>query len=209
MTTKNVLACVAVAAALGLAGCCFGTELERAESLHGAYMKDFDELAKRAEGDTVKEIEDARAKLLADYEALPTGDDAQRAEALQKLNTESYGVYDALEEKVDAAVEKKKAEAQKLADEKKWENINKVKGVWQGNGMDLSIDNHGQVSYKRTTGGSSKSVDAPITSFKGDKFEVGAFGITTTFKIDEWPHEVDGETRMKVDGVELTLKEEI
>jgi hypothetical protein len=75
--------------------------------------------------------------------------------------------------------------------------------------MDLTIDNHGQVAYTRTKGAGSKSVNAPVTSFKGSKMEVGALGFNTTFKIDKFPYEEDGVTKMKVDGVVLTLKEEI
>ena len=60
------------------------------------------------------------------------------------------------------------------------------------------------MEYEKRSGGSSKSVNAPLIYTSDKSFKVGGFGISSTFSIDEGPHEVDGEIRMTVDGQELT-----
>ncbi len=203
---RSRAAAVVLALAGGAMGCCFGTSLSTEETIYETNQRDLGKLAETSEGGIAEQIATAREDFEVRYEALPTGDEKKRAEALDKLNNEMWKVEDEFEKRIESAEQARKAEAQKKADAKKWENIRKVAGVWQGDGMDLTIDDHGQVAYKRTRGASSKSIDAPITKFDGDRFEVGAFGITTTFEIDEWPHESEGQTVMKVDGVKLTLQ---
>ncbi|HUS97293.1 MAG TPA: hypothetical protein VMX97_11180 [Hyphomicrobiaceae bacterium] len=77
-------------------------------------------------------------------------------------------------------------------------------GQWRGLGMDLVITSDGGVNYKRISGGGSSSVSAPLLKFKGDDFVVGIWWFTTTFKVNKPPHQVDGQWRMIVEGVELT-----
>ena len=188
---------IAIAITLVVAGCCFGGELGMNEASFSANQTELEKLAGKAEGDLKDEIEAEKKRFDEAYEKLPA-DEKKRAAALDELWYEQEDV-----------IEKFEKDLEKAAEELKWEGIEKIKGVWQGPGMDLTIDNHGQVAYKRTKGSGSKSINAPVTEFNGDSFEVGALGITTTFKIDKWPYEEDGETKMKVDGVELKLIEEI
>jgi len=73
-------------------------------------------------------------------------------------------------------------------------------GTWAGQDMKLAITQAGRVDYER----GSTSVQAPIQKFEGDDFTVGAFGLSTTFDVEEAPHLADdGTWQMKVDGVEL------
>ena len=45
---------------------------------------------------------------------------------------------------------------------------------------------------------------SPIKEFKGDNFVLGLASVTTEFVVSEPPHEVGGDWKMTVDGVELT-----
>lgn len=73
-------------------------------------------------------------------------------------------------------------------------------GTWAGQDMKLVIAPGGRVDYER----GSTSVQAPIQKFEGDDFTVGAFGLSTTFDVEEAPHLADdGTWQMKVDGVDL------
>ena len=78
-------------------------------------------------------------------------------------------------------------------------------GKWRGDTMSLSIEHGGTVEYERKQGGVTKSVSAPIQEFIGDDFVVGMFGISTTFKVQVPPTEVDGIWTMVVDG-EILIK---
>lgn len=77
-------------------------------------------------------------------------------------------------------------------------------GYWQGPGMALQITQEGQVRYKRVQGTQTTSIDAPLQGFAGDNFDVGVGSLVTTFVVSTPPHEVNGQQRMVVDGVELT-----
>ena len=77
-------------------------------------------------------------------------------------------------------------------------------GHWQGEGMFLIITADGRVSFKRTSGGVSKSIDAPVKAFHGDDFEVGFAFMSTHFKVEQPPRETEGIWTMVVDGVTLT-----
>lgn len=73
-------------------------------------------------------------------------------------------------------------------------------GTWAGQDMKLVIEPGGRVDYAR----GSTTVQAPIQKFEGDDFTVGAFGLSTTFDVEEAPHLADdGTWQMKVDGVDL------
>jgi len=77
-------------------------------------------------------------------------------------------------------------------------------GSWQSNEMALLILQDGSVAYKRIKGGATSSVNGPLKEFDGDDFVVGVLFLTTTFKVTEPPHEVNGRWHMVVDGVRLT-----
>jgi hypothetical protein len=77
-------------------------------------------------------------------------------------------------------------------------------GDWRGTGMTLSIAANGNVSYKRTRGGESTSISAPIQRFEGASFFVGVGPLTTRFEVTSPPHQDGSLWKMTVDGVELT-----
>ena len=81
-------------------------------------------------------------------------------------------------------------------------------GVWKSEEMKLLISASGRVEYERHSGGSKKSISAPIQKFEGNNFVVGAFGINTTFVVSSTPHkDSTGLCKITVDGVELTKAE--
>ena len=78
-------------------------------------------------------------------------------------------------------------------------------GLWTSLEVRLFIHANGRVEYEKNTGGSKKSISAPIQKFEGNNFVVGALGINTTFVVSETPHrDSSGVWKMTVDGVELT-----
>ena len=77
-------------------------------------------------------------------------------------------------------------------------------GKWEGPGVTLVLTADGGVSYKNVSGTGTKEINAPLVAFHDNDFEVGAFGITTVFKVDSPPSEKDGKWTMTVDGVVLT-----
>ena len=77
-------------------------------------------------------------------------------------------------------------------------------GEWRAPGMALLITPDGGVSYARKEGTTRKSIEGPIKEFIGNDFTVGVFFISTTFVVPVPPHEVSGQWKMTVDGVELT-----
>jgi hypothetical protein len=76
-------------------------------------------------------------------------------------------------------------------------------GNWQGGPMKLNIAADGGVEYERKEGSSSKSLNGKITKFIGNDFEVKAFVITTTFKVEKPPSRDGSVWKMVVDGVEV------
>jgi len=77
-------------------------------------------------------------------------------------------------------------------------------GIWRGPNMTLEIQPGGHVEYERRRGAATTSVSAPLQSFVGDDFVVGAIGITTTFHVQRRPY-LDGMIwKIMVDSVELT-----
>ena len=81
-------------------------------------------------------------------------------------------------------------------------------GEWQSKEMGLLILQDGTVAYKRLKGGGSTSVNGPLKEFVGNDFAVGFLFLTTTFKVSEPPHQIDGTWQMVVDGVRLTKVKE-
>jgi len=76
-------------------------------------------------------------------------------------------------------------------------------GEWEGDTISLEISANGSVDYERKQGAFTKSVSAPIQGFHGDDFTIGLFGLTTTFKVEQPPSEINGIWAMKVDGEQL------
>lgn len=77
-------------------------------------------------------------------------------------------------------------------------------GAWASDEIYLEISENGSVDYKRESGGSTTSVNAPIQKFEGNNFVVGALGFNTTFIVSKVPHQENGVWMMTVDGRELT-----
>jgi len=80
-------------------------------------------------------------------------------------------------------------------------------GSWTSNEMALLILQDGSVSYRRIKKGANVSVNGPLKEFVGDDFVVGVLFLTTTFKVTEPPHKVNGVWEMVVDGVRLRKQE--
>jgi hypothetical protein len=76
-------------------------------------------------------------------------------------------------------------------------------GHWQGQGMELTIEADGAVSYQRREGAKSTTINAPLKHFKGDDFIVGIGPFDTTFVVSQPPQMTAEGWRMTVDGVEL------
>lgn len=77
-------------------------------------------------------------------------------------------------------------------------------GEWQSKEMYLLILRDGSVAYKRLKAGATTSVNGPLKKFVGDDFVVGFAFLTTTFKVSEAPHQINGQWQMVVDGIRLT-----
>ncbi|MCX4246304.1 hypothetical protein [Paraliomyxa miuraensis] len=81
-------------------------------------------------------------------------------------------------------------------------------GRWHGVGIQLEIRPEGHVSYRKSEGRSTVTIDGPLQGWQGDDFVVGVMVVKTKFHVTEPPHLVDGKWMMTVDGVELTRVEE-
>jgi hypothetical protein len=77
-------------------------------------------------------------------------------------------------------------------------------GTWKAPKMSVSITQDGQVNYQRSDGWIPKSASGTLQGFNSDNFDVAVMGYTTTFIVSLPPHPVGDDTRMTVDGVELT-----
>jgi len=77
-------------------------------------------------------------------------------------------------------------------------------GEWKSSEMYLQITQDGHVDYKRSVGGGSKSVSAPLQGFNGDNFDVGIGAMSTSFIVTSPPHQDGTAIKMTVDGIELT-----
>lgn len=77
-------------------------------------------------------------------------------------------------------------------------------GEWQSHGMAVNITQNGRVVVVKEKDGSKTRVEAPLQGFSGNDFIVGLGPMKTTYKVSAPPHQVDGQWRMTVDGVELT-----
>lgn len=79
--------------------------------------------------------------------------------------------------------------------------LESLAGHWEAEGMRLHVATDGKLHYAR---GGTKIDGATVSNITPTSFEAGVFGITTTFKVDQAPHIVDGKVLMTVDGVALT-----
>jgi hypothetical protein len=185
------LAVVSTVAVL-LSGCCCPTGAEQQEFSYENRLDEIDKLiAEDLEGKDAKALKKQRKAFVARYADLPEPGPA-RGEKLGDLHRE-----------MSTAVEKYSAVAEELRQTRTAVLVEKYKGVWRGGGVTLQIGPGAQVQYSKMKGGSSKSVNAPIARFTEKSFEVGALGITTTFRIDKPLYEEDGKWKMRVDGTDL------
>jgi hypothetical protein len=79
-------------------------------------------------------------------------------------------------------------------------------GDWRESNVRLLITEDGSVSYKRRSGSTTTTIDAPIKEFQGNNVVVGLGPISTTFVVSEVPHMDGEEWVMVVDGVKLKRK---
>jgi len=77
-------------------------------------------------------------------------------------------------------------------------------GEWESLEMSLLILANGRIEYERTHDKGKTSIDAPIKEYRGNHFVVGIGPLTTTFVVNDPPHQVGGKWQMVVDGVRLT-----
>ncbi len=192
----KILASTAIFA-FTLTGCCFGSGAEQQERGYKYKLENLDELIARAEGDLKDEIEKEKAQFIEAYKALPPPDQKKkRGEEIGKLHQDMRPKIAAFEAKIEKAEQ-----------DMKYKLIRQHAGRWVGGGVDLTIAYTGQVEYKRVTGSSSKSLNGSISRFTKTEFDVKILGISTTFKIDEPPHQEGEDLKMTVDGAELTRVE--
>ena len=186
-----------------------GTPLEQMEDSYIDRLERFDELRTRATGNQSlqTELDQARANFESQYTALPS-EEQPRIDALGPLNQAMNQRLDSLEEKV----EKMEAGALAAAQAKGAKIRSRFNGTWVAPGYQITIHPRGHVQYKNNSGTIKKTIDAHIQSFTPQEFTVGYLGITTTFTIDEAPHQ-DGTTiddanqapwKMKLNGIEYT-----
>ena len=79
-------------------------------------------------------------------------------------------------------------------------------GHWEATGTTLIITRDGTLSYKKVTGSRKTSVNGPIKNFENDNIVVGVWIFTTTFEVQEPPHQENGQWVMVVDGAKLYKK---
>ncbi|MCP4499760.1 MAG: hypothetical protein GY822_07340 [Deltaproteobacteria bacterium] len=60
------------------------------------------------------------------------------------------------------------------------------------------------MSYKRSTGNNTTTIQGPLKEFIGDDFEVGIWMFSAQFQVSQAPIEKDGKWQMVVDDVPLT-----
>jgi hypothetical protein len=178
-----------------------GSPLEQSERSYRWRIEDYTELQQRSANEPAlnKEINQSLRRFEKKYDALPV-DSPAREEALGAIHSDMRDAIWDFEEKLDV-IEKEglavaMAEAQAVR-----ANFN---GTWVGDRMTMTIEPGGQVHYESTRSGMNKSIDAPLQNFTKQSFDVGILGITTTFKIQELPHNEGGTWKMNLDGVELT-----
>lgn len=76
-------------------------------------------------------------------------------------------------------------------------------GAWSGDGVVLTITEEGMVHYEKHAGADLR-INGPVSDWFDTAFVVGAFGVGTTFHIEEAPHAVGSGWQTTIDGVVLT-----
>ena len=76
-------------------------------------------------------------------------------------------------------------------------------GLWTSPEMSLLVTADGRVAYKRISGSTSKSIEAPIKRYEADGFTVGFGPFDTHFEVSRPPYQDGSQWKMVVDGVEL------
>jgi hypothetical protein len=189
---------------LFLLACSGLLNLEAEERFYAERMALMDELGRATKDGALKtEIEAAKSAFEAEYAALPPDED-DRYLLLSPMTTRIGEANSDFEERLDASAKEVLAVA-KAAEDAEIEVYKKeFYGTWSGGGVTISIS-PGHVDYQKNKGSTNTSINAPIQSFAKEYFEVGMFGINTTFEIDEAPHQKeDGTWHMTLDEVELT-----
>jgi hypothetical protein len=77
-------------------------------------------------------------------------------------------------------------------------------GNWTSPQMAILITQDGSVAYRRLNSGITTSINAPLKKFVGNNFIVGVGPVETTFEVTAVPHQIDGNWKMTIDGVELS-----
>ena len=186
-----------------LLGACLGSGLQQQESSYRSRLEELDKLAQRGDAELKAAITVRKQGLVETYQGLPA-DKNQRGDGLGRLNQQLHAAIAELTRQVEAQEAARKASAAGAATAERQRLLDQLAGSWKGGGMDLSIDPGGKASYHRTSGGSEKSAEAPIKEIDPKGFTIGAFGLSTRFRIDALPHQEGGAWKMTVDGVELT-----
>lgn len=170
--------------------------LEQMESGYGAHLQELDGLAGQSDPARRAGIVQAKAAFQAEYARLSPEQTAREA-GLGPIN-----------QRMRAYVEQTRAVVGQQAAQMQAAQASQLRallvGIWASPGMLLSVSPQGMVEYRRSTGGTTRSVSAPIASVGPASFDVGVMGVNTTFQIQVPPHDVGGVSRMTVDGVELT-----
>ncbi|MBI5160236.1 MAG: hypothetical protein HY996_02280 [Micrococcales bacterium] len=184
------LACCLVA----LGACPSG--LEQMESGYRERLQELDGLAVQSDPAKRVEIVQAKAAFQAEYARL-SPEQAAREAGLGPINQRMRAYAEQARAYVgQQAAQMQTAQAAQLRAQ--------LVGIWASPEMLLSVSPQGMVEYRRSTGGTNRSVTAPIASVGPAAFDVGVMGMTTTFQVQVPPHDVAGVSRMTVDGVELT-----
>jgi hypothetical protein len=213
MRSLHVLLPVIFGLCVVLSGCCCPEPtVESQTEEYDRYIRNWDNYLAEDElsSKDKKWLAKKKKKFEARHAELPA-DEPERLAEFKKLTTDMRVVSVEAGSRATKRRVAKQAKAKKKADEEADKDAAEIDdykrqfvGRWTGDGIDLTISPTYAVAYKKDKGGSSKSVNAPITKFSKKSFEVGVFGITTTFKIDRAPYEEAGKTRVKIDGTVLT-----
>ena len=185
-----------------LAAGCFGSGAEQQESSYKYRLEKLQKLSARADGELKSSIDARGAAFEKDHAALPQ-DAKARDESFGRLNQAMTAAIKEVDAKIEEREKTAEAQAKAGADASRLERIAAIAGTWQREGILLEVGRDGSVHYRKSTGGSTKELNAPITRIDAKSLVVGAFGLTTTFQIDA-PRTVDGRIVMTVDGNELT-----
>ena len=178
--------------------------LEAEERFYVERMDEMAELARATNDEGLRqEIEATKASFEAEYAALPANED-DRYLKLSPMTTRIGQANADFEDRLDSKAKETLAAAEAVEQAEMEIYKKDFYGTWSGGGVTIVIS-PGQVNYNKQKGAGHTSINAPIQRFSKEEFDVGMFGINTTFKIDQAPHQLeDGTWQMTLDGVLLT-----